>query len=151
MTAEHHDFIFFCRAGYLADDIETHLVVLVSLGFDVERNLRAEAVLQQAHETVVVLRCNGSHRWWYRSSKILRASPGREDCSTIAVYARRQRRRSPFLNKKLVDLISHLDGRGCSCRHRRGTGGPPRTAETARPRRVRRERARLNLFCRQPM
>ena len=36
VAAKHHDFVFLGRAGYLANDVEAHLIVLVGLGFDVE-------------------------------------------------------------------------------------------------------------------
>src|SRR5882757_1298877 len=133
MAAEHYYFILFCCAGYLANDVEAHLVVLVSLGFDVECDLRREAVLQQAHEAVIVFGGNGRH--WRRcgSRGVLRTSPGREDCSAVSVYARRQRCGSSFVREKLVDLVSQFHRGDGSRRHRRGTGWSPRTPKAARP------------------
>src|ERR1700722_15646658 len=128
MAAEHHHLIFFCSTGYLANDIETHLVVLISLSFDIKRDLRREAMLQQAHEAVVVFGRNGRHWRRYGSRGVLRASPSREDSSTVSVHARSQRCDCSFLREKFVDLVSQFHRRGGNRRHRQGASRPPTTA-----------------------
>ncbi len=45
MATQHHHLILFRSAGYLANYVEAHLVVLVSLSFDVECHLRSDAML----------------------------------------------------------------------------------------------------------
>ncbi len=55
VSSDHHNFILQIRAGNFADDVHS-LLVVVKLGFKIDRQLHAAPFLNHPHKTIVVFR-----------------------------------------------------------------------------------------------